>query len=209
MPTEGFRGSALDAEGIALIQPACKRCWTGAGPESFDANGSFVGGNILLGGDGSDLIEGRGGDDIIDGDKWLRVRIAVMSTLTPTARRATPSCRIPRQHDHPGYEGVLGRNQPRPAQDRPRHRSTGDATPDIDTAAYSDVRANYSFSALADGTLVVSNTGGANPLDGTDLLRNIEKLQFTDGTLSESSSEPRSATTASRRRARPPTTVRC
>src|SRR5262249_60671468 len=32
---------------------------------------SFGSGNIILGGDGSDIIEGRGGDDLIDGDKWL------------------------------------------------------------------------------------------------------------------------------------------
>ena len=36
---------------------------------------AFVGGNILLGGGGSDFIEGRGGDDVIDGDAWLNVRI--------------------------------------------------------------------------------------------------------------------------------------
>src|SRR3954451_19932041 len=34
-------------------------------------------GNILLGGGGSDLIEGRGADDIIDGDKYLNVRLSV------------------------------------------------------------------------------------------------------------------------------------
>ena len=34
-------------------------------------------GNILLGGAGSDLIEGRGADDIIDGDSYLSVRLSV------------------------------------------------------------------------------------------------------------------------------------
>ena len=34
-------------------------------------------GNILLGGAGSDLIEGRGADDIIDGDKYFSVRLSV------------------------------------------------------------------------------------------------------------------------------------
>ena len=34
-------------------------------------------GNILLGGGGSDLIEGRGADDIIDGDSYLSVRLSV------------------------------------------------------------------------------------------------------------------------------------
>jgi Ca2+-binding RTX toxin-like protein len=33
-------------------------------------------GNILLGGAGSDTITGRGGDDLIDGDRYLNVRIA-------------------------------------------------------------------------------------------------------------------------------------
>src|SRR3954449_11555628 len=34
-------------------------------------------GNILLGGLGSDTLQGRGGDDILDGDRYLRVRISV------------------------------------------------------------------------------------------------------------------------------------
>ena len=37
----------------------------------------FDRGNILLGGGGSDTIQGNGGDDIIDGDSWLNVRIAI------------------------------------------------------------------------------------------------------------------------------------
>ncbi|HEY8613115.1 MAG TPA: peroxidase family protein, partial [Roseomonas sp.] len=41
---------------------------------------AFNGGNILLGGGGSDLIQGRGGDDYIDGDNWLNVRIRVQGT---------------------------------------------------------------------------------------------------------------------------------
>ena len=53
---------------------------------------SFAGGNIILGGDGSDTIKGRGGDDIIDGDKWLNVRIGVHGrTSTPTATGSTGS----------------------------------------------------------------------------------------------------------------------
>ena len=37
----------------------------------------FSTGNILLGGGGSDIIGGRGGDDLIDGDHWLNVQIHV------------------------------------------------------------------------------------------------------------------------------------
>ena len=62
--------------GIARI--AGLQAVLGAGVTSYSA------GEIILGGDGSDMIMGRGGDDIIDGDKWLNVRIAVhqMSALT-------------------------------------------------------------------------------------------------------------------------------
>ena len=40
MPTEGFRGSALDAEGIALIA-GLQALLAGAGPASFDAQGQL------------------------------------------------------------------------------------------------------------------------------------------------------------------------
>ena len=41
-------------------------------------SGAFWGaGNILLGGGGSDTLEGRGGDDIIDGDAYVSVRLSV------------------------------------------------------------------------------------------------------------------------------------
>src|SRR4029450_9859695 len=60
LPTEGFRGSPLDAEGIALIN-GLQSLLTGVAATSFDANGSFVGGNILLGGEGREFVGGGGG----------------------------------------------------------------------------------------------------------------------------------------------------
>ena len=42
-------------------------------------------GNILLGGAGSDLIEGRGADDIIDGDRYMNVRISYRSDVANPA----------------------------------------------------------------------------------------------------------------------------
>ena len=207
MPTEGFRGSALDAEGIALIT-GLQALLAGAGPDSFDAQGRFVGGNILLGGAGSDLIEGRGGDDIIDGDRLAarahRRDVDIRRQRSDGQHRAVVS----RQHDHAGPGGVRG-HRSTPASSRSSATSSRPTapTPDIDTAVYSDVRANYSFSARADGTLVVANTGGAAPLDGTDLLRNMEKLQFTDGTLGIIMGTPFNDN-GSRRRVRPRPTGR-
>ena len=43
-------------------------------------------GNILLGGSGSDLLEGRGADDIIDGDRYVNVRLSVRNPAAPALR---------------------------------------------------------------------------------------------------------------------------
>ena len=76
----GYLGSALDAQGIALINGL--QAVLGAGVTSFAA------GDIILGGDGSDLIQGNAGDDIIDGDKWLNVRISIGVGVGANGRRA-------------------------------------------------------------------------------------------------------------------------
>ena len=50
-------------------------------------------GNILLGGGGSDRIEGRGADDIIDGDTYMNVRLSVRTDVNDPATEigTTPS----------------------------------------------------------------------------------------------------------------------
>jgi Ca2+-binding RTX toxin-like protein len=66
----------------------------------------------------------------------------------------------------------------------------GPPLPDVDTAVFSGVSSNYTITHNADGTIMVSDTVGA---DGTDTLRNIERLQFADQTiLAEGSAEPSS-----------------
>ena len=61
-------------------------------------------GNILLGGAGSDLIEGRGADDIIDGDRYLSVRLSVRTNpddpATEIGSASVDRCR-PERHDQP------------------------------------------------------------------------------------------------------------
>ncbi len=59
-----------------------------------------------------------------------------------------------------------------------------------DTAIYSGARSDYSLTYNADGSLTVQDlrTASASLLDGTDLLRNIESLQFTDQALAVGSS---------------------
>lgn len=149
--------------------------------------------DILLGGGGDDTIKGLAGNDIIDGDKWLNVRILV----TPLAGQTWAAFSVdsmtelaPRMLSgeiKPGQLSIV------------REIIDGNVVGDIDTAVYTDVRENYAFGVNADGSLVVEHTGFVrpqqdddlaeeeatpNPLsDGRDTLRNIEKVKFTDGTV--------------------------
>jgi Ca2+-binding RTX toxin-like protein len=59
---------------------------------------------------------------------------------------------------------------------------TANGTGDIDTAAYQGAQSNYMFGATADGMVTVTDMS-EDSLDGSDRLRNIERLQFTDGNL--------------------------
>ncbi len=63
-----------------------------------DVNG---GGEIILGGDGSDTIRGNIGDDILDGDAWLNVRISVRSGKSDSG---------PTGDEIASFEGLATRN---------------------------------------------------------------------------------------------------
>jgi hypothetical protein len=62
-----------------------------------------------------------------------------------------------------------------------------------DVAVFQSPRANYTITVNANGTITVADSGnGAIALaDGTDTLRNIETLRFTDGDVLVSSLAPR------------------
>ena len=49
----------------------------------------------------------------------------------------------------------------------------------IDTAKFQGLRSEYAFSATADGQVIVTDTTELN-LDGSDRLRNIERVEFSD-----------------------------
>ena len=66
-----------------------------------------------------------------------------------------------------------------------------DGTPigrDFDTAVFSDVRANYTVVSNDNGTATLADdyytvTDVGTGLDGVDIVRNIERLQFSDQSL--------------------------
>ena len=185
----GARGSILDAAGIARI--AGLQQLLGTGVTTFGA------GNILLGGDGSDIIEGRGGNDIIDGERWLNVRISVRANADGSGAEVN------------SFDSMAGRStlaSDASGKTLIQHMLDGTYNPgqlviereiltsagpnDFDTAVYSGRRADYTIFTAADGTTTVTDTRvvGLNPVtgittsatDGIDTLRGIERLQFAD-----------------------------
>ncbi|MCR6636555.1 peroxidase family protein [Devosia sp.] len=172
--TTGYRGSVLTAEGIALIQGLQELL--GAGVTTFDA------GDIILGGDGSDTMRGNGGDDILDGDKWLDVQIGVYA---------------PGDVDHEGAPIALHNSMTtlaasmfngsiNPAQlgivrtiRNSNDQTDSDGIADVDRAVFSGARAEYDIDFSPDGTITVAHVGGTQA-DGTDTVRNVEVLDFTD-----------------------------
>ncbi|KRR18482.1 peroxidase family protein [Bradyrhizobium retamae] len=172
--TTGYLGSVLDAEGIALI--AGLQEVLGAGVTSFD------GGDIILGGDGSDTITGNAGDDIIDGDKWLDVQIGVFAandpdhTGTPSelhSSMTTLAARMFSGEINPGRLSIV--RTIRDSDDQP----DSDGIADVDRAVFSGARDEYDIDFNPDGTITVAHTGGL-ATDGTDTIRNVEVLDFTD-----------------------------
>ena len=77
-PILDFDNHVLTQEGIDRI--AGLNDWlAGARATLFGAGvTTYRDGNIIMGGDGSDYITGRGGFDLIDGDSWLNVRIKIV-----------------------------------------------------------------------------------------------------------------------------------
>ncbi len=169
---------------------------TASAPGQCPLEGPIWGeGNILLGGLGSDTLEGRGANDILDGDRYLRTRISVRddagteigsTDLMERPYRAgstrTLAADVAAGVVDPGNL-VAVREIVSPAPN--------DTAGNRDSAVFSDIEANYTVTTTGgDGTLgspgsvttVVHNgtpRQGTVP-DGTDTLRNIERLVFAD-----------------------------
>ncbi|WP_426227117.1 peroxidase family protein [Pararhizobium sp. DWP3-4] len=175
--TTGYLGSGLDAQGIALVNGL--QALLGAGVTSF------AGGDIILGGDGSDRIIGNAGDDIIDGDKWLDVQIGVYAandpehTGTPVLHNSmtTLAASMFNGSINPGQLAIV--RTIRDSNDQP----DSDGIADIDTAVFSGARAEYDIAFNTNGTVTVAHVGGL-ATDGTDTIRNVELLDFTDQDIS-------------------------
>ena len=157
---------------------------------------TWTAGNILIGGAGSDLLEGRSGNDLIDGDASLEVLLSVPAaagvagTLDPTTGRilvrdtAALRAAVLAGRLDPGDITIL------------RRILAGAYAGENDVAKFTGNIADYTITYLAGGLVrVVDNIANR---DGTDTVRNVETLQFLNGTVTVAiSSSPANVTTTS------------
>jgi Ca2+-binding RTX toxin-like protein len=153
-------------------------------------------GNILLGGGGSDLIEGRGADDIIDGDKYFSVRLSVRTDANNPASEVGSAAGMTTQYLRDGAGKLTGPTLQEAVFAGTVNPGNIVAVREIlagsggtDTALFSGPRSNYTIVATPAtetelAKVTVTQTGadvaGQRASDGTDTLRNIEQLRFSD-----------------------------
>ncbi|NKX54309.1 Ig-like domain-containing protein, partial [Arthrobacter mobilis] len=175
--------NVLDAEGIKRIKGLADLLPEGAT--------EFGAGDIIIGGSGSDEIWGNGADDIIDGDKWLNVRLSVRTDPADPATETRSATSLKELQ----ADLLAGKIDPANVVIVREILDTA-AESDIDTASFSGPRDEYDISTV-DGVTTVTHVGGpaggggdddgeeANETgeDGTDRLTNIERLRFADQTV--------------------------
>ena len=152
----------------------------------------------MLGGAGSDTIIGGGGNDIIDGDAWLHVGL---TSYSAGGHDHPPDPYDPNgnTYDPATANGAFDAQRLVDADGNHRPGTAGHVNAaNVDTAVYNDVLADYDialFGPDAEGFLTIDHARAGAPIvggnpqgllggdDGTDRIRNIERLQFTDGTV--------------------------
>jgi Ca2+-binding RTX toxin-like protein len=143
----------------------------------------FSTGNILLGGGGSDIVGGRGGDDLMDGDHWLDVQIRVDSPTLGTFyvdRMAEIQARMFTREIKPSELSIH------------REIRDGNVAGDVDVAEFRGLLEEYQIEGYIpewgiaidqDGDGWISITDTVVGRDGVDRLKNFERALFNDGTV--------------------------
>ena len=156
-------------------------------------------GNIILGGGGSDKMEGRGADDILDGDQYMNVRLSVRTVVTDPSTELGSTDLM----EHAALSGSFGGGTAGMTLQQAvfaglvdpgnitivRELLTPTTVPDADcgtttplncdTALFSASADGYVITDNGDGSITVSDAAGA-AVDGTDTLWNMEQASFCD-----------------------------
>jgi Ca2+-binding RTX toxin-like protein len=168
---------------------------------------AFKSGNILIGGDGNDTFEGRGGDDFIHGDAWLNVRIRITSpgaANTQLNEIATVDTLKhvfqPNEKDSSGdaipstwvgkslYDLMMDRTiAPSQMHIVREIKYDEDSSNNVDTAVFAGNRDWYEITEFEDGKVRVARREmeEVDPQidEGVDTLIGIERIQFSDQTV--------------------------
>ncbi len=159
-------------------------------------------GNIILGGGGSDSIAGNGGDDILDGDRWLNVRIRITGNpgdanlaeneiaTVDTLRHVFTATDAPVASwvGKSVFELMVSRVIAPSQMHIVRELLDGGQAADTDVAIFNDDVDQYTITYLPDGSVRIAHTGFGTNVDvlindGVDTLHNIEFVQFRDGVV--------------------------
>ncbi|MEY4339826.1 MAG: hypothetical protein RLZ14_1676, partial [Actinomycetota bacterium] len=141
----------------------------------------FTGDDIVMGGGGSDMVEGGGGHDLLDGDAYLDANLACTYPDGSVIRAASAN-----DFQNDFLAGVLL------PSDCTVERAVlyPDDRSGIDTAVYRFPMDQYLVGQTPDGRVMVTHiplNGAVNAQgpqnEGTDILLNIEQIQFSDQTL--------------------------
>jgi hypothetical protein len=155
-------------------------------------------GNILLGGSGDDLLEGRGADDIIDGDRYVNVRLSVRLNGANAGTQIGSTDRmggLPKTGNFgSGTTGMtlqqaVFAGKVDPGNIAAVREILTSTTAGNDVALFSGPRTDYTVTVGTSGGeqfVTVNHTGGTQA-DGIDTLRNVETLRFTTGDVAVTS----------------------
>ncbi|WP_092919148.1 peroxidase family protein [Agrococcus baldri] len=135
----------------------------------IDADGVSM---IIIGGPGNDSIEGRGGNDYLDGDAMLRVQLEDTTTGERFDSAQGLQARVFAGTLNPGDIDIVREIVMDP-----------DAATSSDTSVYNNPMSSYTVTPLPDGYWQIQHTlvDEAEESDGTDVIRGFERLQFSDG----------------------------
>jgi len=168
-------------DGLSDLVPQRERRVLPPDPVTGEEQFGWTDGDIIVSGGGSDLLVGEGGDDILDGDSALRVALEAEGVLFDGMEELFD----------PVFGGDLNPG------DISISRVISDADPDnldTDTAVFSGNRIDYSIEEdsrgrgpdrlrVTDLRPLASNLRADRPgNDGSDILFNVERLAFADGT---------------------------
>ncbi|NII57248.1 peroxidase family protein [Sphingomonas aerolata] len=179
-------GNNLYEDGVRLITGLREllsfKTWDVNDVDALVMDGSTTD-DLLIGGGGADVIKGRAGNDIIDGDAFMHVFISVRENKDgsgPELFRADSLTEIQaRLLNGTINPGQLVASREIVYRETVNGYATGAATigSGMDTAVYIGNRSNFTITLRPDGRVsVVDNVGD----EGSDMLRNVERIQFAD-----------------------------